>query len=111
MKEEIFNNGSEHDKRRIMIRINNGYVEFFFYDQYLRQKQWIEEETERRFQDGEDELTEDESGNHNFYWFGVDEWVKDKTERQDQNDNWHKHMRRKNWFTLKMEDWINENTN
>lgn len=45
MKEAVFSNGSKHDSREIMIRINEDYIEFFFYEQYLRQKEWIENET------------------------------------------------------------------
>lgn len=110
MKEAVFSNGSKHDSREIMIRINEDYIEFFFYEQYLRQKEWIENETERRFQCGEEELTEDEAGNHNFYWFGKNDWKRDKTERLDRPDNWHKHMERKTWFTKEMTDFINKNT-
>jgi len=108
--EQVFNNGSAGDTRQILVRIKDGYIEFFFYDQYLRQLNWINEETERRLESGEEELTEEEKGNNSFYWFGTDEWVKDKTQRLDRPDNWHQHMGRKNWFTKEMADFINKVT-
>jgi hypothetical protein len=108
--EKVFNNGSVGDARQILVRITGGYIEFFFYDQYLRQLNWINEETERRLESDEEELTEEEKGNHSFYWFSSDEWTKDKTQRLDRPDNWHKHMERKNWFTKEMADYINKFT-
>lgn len=110
MKEAVFSNGSNHDNRKIMIRINDD-IEFFFYDQYLRQKQWIEEETERRLQCGEDELTEDEESNNSFYYILKQDWISDKTERLDREDNFHTHMMRKTWFTKEMKDFIDKSTN
>ena len=38
------------------------------------------------------------------------EWIKDRTERLDRGDNWHTHMKEKNWFTKEMEDFINSKT-
>lgn len=105
--EQVFQNGSKHDKREIMIKIENGCVQFFFYEQYLKRKQWVEEETQRKLEYVEQELTEDESENNEFYWFELSEWVKDKTERLDRADNWHKHMIHKNWFTKEMASFLN----
>ena len=110
MKQSVFNNGSKHDTRDIMIRIDDTHIEFFFYEQYLRQKQWIEDETERRFQEGQDELLEDEAGNHGFYWIGTDDWHKSKKENLDRPDNWHNHMKEKNWFTKEMKSFLDLNT-
>lgn len=106
--QQVFNNGSNGDNRQILIKINDGYVEFFYYEQYLLQLKWIEEETERRLEYNGEELTEEEAGNHSFYWMGLEEWINDKTQRLDRDDNWHKHMRRKNWFTEEMADFINQ---
>jgi len=30
--EKVFQNGSKHDKRKILIKIDNGYIEFFYYE-------------------------------------------------------------------------------
>ncbi len=48
--EKVFKNGNSArgDNRDILIKIKDGYIEFFFNDQYLRQAKWVEEETERR---------------------------------------------------------------
>ena len=108
--QKVFANGSKHDSRDILIEIKDGYIEFFFNEYYLRQQQWIKEETERRFEEGQDELGEDEKGNHSFYWIGADEWHKSKTENLDRGDNWHTHMKEKNWFTPQMEKFMDDNT-
>lgn len=109
MKQKVFNNGNGSD-RDIMIRIEDAFIAFYFYEQYLRQEAWIDEETENRLQNGMEELTEDEKGNHEFYWIPKDDWKRDKTQRQDRPDNWHNHMNHKNWFTQEMADFINKNT-
>ena len=110
--EKVFKNGNSArgDNRDILIKIKDGYIEFFFNDQYLRQAKWVEEETERRKEVNEPELTEDEAGNHNFYWFDAADWHKSKSENLDRGDNWHKHMERKSWFTNEMETFLDLNT-
>lgn len=112
MKEGVFKNGSSNrgDTRDIMIRIEDEHICFYYYENYLRQKEWIEKETERRIEEGEEPLTQDESANHEFYWIDKDHWIKDATERQDRDDNWHTHMERKSWFTSEMKKFINQNT-
>ena len=47
MKQAIFANGSNHDNREIMLQIGD-YIDFFYYDQYNKQKIWIIEENDRR---------------------------------------------------------------
>lgn len=112
--QEVFKSGSKHDQnvpRTIMIKIEDNLIEFFFYEQYLRQQNWVEEETDRRLNYGGEELTEDEKGNHNFYWIDIADWKSDRvTTRQDRPDNWHTHMYEKNWFTDEMYDFIEKHT-
>lgn len=55
-------------------------------------------------------MDDEEKEVNGFYWIGVDDWVNDKTNRLDREDNWHKHMKRKNWFTEDMAEFINNNT-
>jgi len=107
--EKVFRNGSKHDSRQIMININGGYIEFFYYQQYLKKKVWIIEENERREESGEDSLTKYEECNDPFYWFGTSDWKRDKTENLDRHDNWHTHMKEKTWFTNEMEKFLNDN--
>lgn len=108
--EKVFENGNERDGRTIMIKIKKDVIEFFFYDKYRSQEEWIKEETERRFENGEDELYDDEKEIYSFYWIPIREWVKDKNDRLDRPDNWHTHMKEKAWFSHSMEKFINENT-
>lgn len=49
-------------------------------------------------------------GNREFYHIPKEEWISDKVNRQDREDNWHAHMMRKTWFCSNMRDFINENT-
>ena len=104
---KTFNNGSKHDSREIYIEIKGGVFSFYFTEQFKRQQNWIEEEIERR---GGDDLEEDEKGNHEFYWFAAEDWESDKTNRLDREDNWHRHMRHKNWFTEEMANFLNNNS-
>lgn len=109
MKSKVFTNGSNGDNREIFITINDESIEFFYYRDYLRQQEWIQNEIERRLESGEDELTEDETANNGFYWINKADWKNDMTERLDDPSNWINHMNEKNWFTSKMEDFINQN--
>lgn len=107
--EKIFENGSRNDNRQILITIYNNFIEFFFYDQYRRQNNYINE-MEEKFRNGEcEELEEDQKTVNGFYWINTDEWVSDRTGRKDREDNWHKHMKTKNWFTHEMYDYIDKN--
>lgn len=101
---KVFNNGSSHDKRKIMIEIEEEAICFYFFEQYLRQENYLQVEAERRSMCGEDDLTEDEKRNDEFYWIDKDEW------RRNVN-NWHNHMEEKNWFTNEMKEWMDDNCN
>ena len=43
-------------------------------------------------------------GDREFYDIPVNEWVSDKTNRQDRDDNWHNHMMEKVWFSQSMKE-------
>jgi hypothetical protein len=106
MTEPLFNNGNEHDNRVIMINITNDHIEFFYYDYYLRETEYLKDKEEN----GEiDYMDEGEKEVNGFYWISTDEWVSDRTGRKDREDNWHKHMKTKNWFTEEMYEYIDKN--
>lgn len=108
---QVFNNGSDHDRRMILIEITEDHIEFFFNEYYLRKLEWIESETEKRLEHGQDDLTDEDLEVNGFYWVGKDDWISDRTKtRQGREDNWHYHMMQKNWFTQEMKDWIDKNT-
>lgn len=48
-------------------------------------------------------------GDREFYHIPKREWINDKTNRQDREDNWHNHMMDKAWFTPSMKDFIDKN--
>lgn len=102
MKQKVFKNGNDWDSRKILIQISEGYIEFFFEEQYNRKKSWILEETERRNECGEEPLTEDELSNSNFYWIMIDDWIIPERGFED-------HMSRKSWFTNEMKNFLNKN--
>lgn len=107
--EKIFANGNNEDKRDILIKINDVNIEFFFYDQYKRQNNYIQE-MEEKYRNGEcDKLEDEQKQIYGFYWINTYEWKHDKTNKLDREDNWHTHMKRKRWFTSNMEDYINNN--
>ncbi len=49
-------------------------------------------------------------GDREFYWIDKERWISDRTERLDRGDNFHNHMRHKNWFMEEMAEFINKNT-
>ena len=106
--EQIFQNGNKHDSRQIMIRIDKEAIEFFFYEQFIRRQEWIDEQTEKAEKYG-DFLEEEDTENLGFYWINKRDWISDRTERLDREDNWHFHMKEKNWFTDEMEKFIDAN--
>jgi len=107
--QKIFKNGSKGDNRRILIDIKDGTIWFYFYDQYVRELNYIKEEEQRRQECGEPELTQEEKCVHEFYWIDAHDWNKSKTENLDRGDNWHNHMTEKAWFTEEMENFLDLN--
>jgi hypothetical protein len=69
------------NKRAINIKINEDYITFHFKDE----------------------------GDREFYYIPKTDWINDKTEILDREDNWHFHMKEKVWFTNEMESFINKN--
>lgn len=61
--EKIF---TDNQGREVLIKKEDGYACFYNYQNYLHQKEWVEKETARRFEFGEDPLQEDEMRNDNF---------------------------------------------
>lgn len=45
-----------------------------------------------------------------FYYIPTHEWVNDKTNRLEREDNWHRHMMEKTWFCQEMKNFINDCT-
>lgn len=101
-----FTNGNSFDNRSIFIKVEKDVIAFYLEDRirYFNERQQYLSENEIEVDD--DESTEPET----MYWIPKDEWVKDKTERQDRPDNWHTHMERKSWFTQEMKNYINQQT-
>lgn len=99
--EKVFKNGSKGDYRDILIKKKDGVIEFFYHQQYLNQDNWVDAENERRFKSGEDDLSEDEAMNNNFYWIDEEDWKRNL-------NNWHEHMSEKNWFTEEMSKWMDQ---
>lgn len=112
MKQGLFENGNSHrgDTRQILIKITEGIISFYFYDQYLKQQDWIDGEVMRKIIQKEGELSEEEKHINDFYWIDARDWHKSKTENLDSGNNWHKHMERKSWFTNEMETFLDLNT-
>ena len=92
----------------VTIVIKDGVIEFFRADQLQRHNEWLNDLDEYDFND----LDEDEKQCSNFYWIEVADWVSDyKTTRQEveRTDNWHRHIKTKDWFTNEMYNWLNKN--
>jgi hypothetical protein len=91
--------------RGIIIEVSNEFILFFFAEQVKNQQEWISEQEEL----GNDISEEDKKINE-FYWIETPQWVRDKTNHVERGDNFHHHMKEKNWFTEEMYDFINKNT-
>jgi hypothetical protein len=101
MKKSTF---SSPQSRRIIIEISSEYISFFHEDNVQRQQEWLQEQIENDVEVSEDDKKVDE-----FYYIPINEWVSDRTTRQDRGDNWHYHMIEKSWFTREMYLFIDKN--
>ncbi len=110
MKQKVFENGNPRDGREILIKIIDDTIYFFYNENYRLHENWVHEETERRNQCVEEELTEEEKHYPEFYWIDKEDWHKSKTQNLDRGDNWHVHMKEKNWFTPLMEKFMDDNS-
>ena len=99
MKQFKNGNGSDRD---IYIKISDEFIDFYFVKEYDRHFQWLEE-MEESFSHVDDDQKEPAT----FYWIGKQDWIRDRTERLDRDDNFHTHMKEKNWFTTEMYNYIN----
>lgn len=106
--QKVFKNGTKHDNREILIIIDSDHIEFFHNENYEYQLNWLKEQEDNwNFEN----LSDDQKANNGFYWIFVDDWKEDRTMRLDREDNWHRHIRTKNWFTEEMYDFIENNIN
>lgn len=91
----------------VTIKIEGGYVIFYKTEDLIRHCNWLESLNDYELE----ELSNDEKICNDFYWLCADEWISDyKTTRQEpeRTDNWHRHIKTKNWFTDEMYNWINK---
>lgn len=97
---------TDNRARQIIIEIddNNNIISFFFESHVLGQQEWVREQEQQGI-----EVSEEQKKSHEFYWIPKDDWKRDKTERLDRGDNWHTHMKEKNWFTDEMLNFLNDN--
>jgi len=98
----------QSDNYLITIIIKDGAIEFFRTDQLKRHNEWLSNLDEYELND----LDEDEKQCNNFYCIEAADWINDyKTTRQEpeRTDNWHRHIKTKDWFTNEMYNWLNKN--
>ena len=79
MRVQIFQNGNEYDTRMIRVEVNSAHITFYF------------------DQDEDD-----------FYWIVSEDWKVHSQGDLDAPQNWRNHMKRKMWFTNKMEEFIDK---
>ena len=90
--------------RTAILTIDDHVISFFWEDAMTAQRKWVEYQMELGH-----EVDENEKSVSAFYWILKNEWVNDESNRLDREDNWHKHMKQKLWFTEEMYNWINKN--
>lgn len=91
--------------REIVVEVSKNHILFFYRDDIDRHYKWLSEQTELG-----NEVPEEQRDVNEFYWIETNQWVADKTQRLDRGDNWHFHMKEKNWFTDEMYEFINSQT-
>lgn len=90
--------------RNVVIKIDNEAISFYWGDAIQHHNNWVEHQIELGHDIDENDMNVSE-----FYWIFKNEWVHDRTNRLDREDNIHKHMKNKTWFTDSMYQWINKN--
>lgn len=98
---ERFTNGNGLG-RDIYISICEDYIKFYYVFEYDRHYEWL-----NKMEENCTEVQDYEKEPSTFYWIGVSDWVSDRVNRFDREDNFHTHMKKKNWFTNKMYEYIN----
>lgn len=101
-----FTNGNGTDRSIYIDLCEVGYIDFYFVNDYDRQMQYILDMKEREIP-----IEEDDAVPQPFYSIMKDYWIADTRERLDREDNFHYHMKQKNWFTQEMYDYINNQLN
>jgi hypothetical protein len=91
--------------KEILIQIDSEAISFFDSKLIRHNERWLEDQRLSGHEPHEEEYKV-----HEFYWIGKGDWISDKTNRLDREDNWQKHMIHKNWFTKEMKQFIDENT-
>ena len=92
--------------RVIYIKVDNEFISFFKQSDV----RYFNERQEYLLQNDIEQDDEEQTEPSTMYWIPTDEWIRDLTERLDRGDNWHTHMKEKSWFSDKMENYINEET-
>lgn len=82
--EKVFETGSKYNNKKILVKIEDNFVDFFFEDDYLRDKQ-----TENKISDG-------------FYWFYIFEYKRNRK-------HWEIQLSDKKWYVEGMLEFIDEN--
>lgn len=91
--------------REVIVEITDTHILFFFAENVRKQMDWVEQQEEMGY-----EVSEEDKKINEFYWIEKSQWVRDKTHNPERGDNWHNHMKEKNWFTDEMYNFINKNT-
>lgn len=90
-------------QREVVIEISDNSISFYFGENIRRQEKWVEQQIEN----GHD-VSDEEKKVETFYWIDKQNWIDDFTQRLDREDNFHKHMKEKKWFTVEMYEYLNK---
>jgi hypothetical protein len=99
-----FKNGNGSD-RDIYIKVSDDVIEFYFVKDYDRHYEWLSQMEEDCI-----EVYEEDKEPSTFYYIMRKDWISDRGNRLDRDDNFHNHMRTKNWFTQEMYNYIESQT-
>jgi len=101
-----FTNGNGTDRNIYIDTDEVGFINFYYVDNYKRTMQYVLDMQEREIP-----IEEDDAVPQPFYSIMKDYWIADTRERLDREDNFHYHMKQKNWFTQEMYNYINKQLN
>ncbi len=89
--------------REIIIKITDYYILFYYAKQVRMHEWWLLAQ-----QENEIEISEEDERVNEFYNIEKRAWINDFTNNVTREDNFHNHMRKKNWFTGEMYNFLND---
>jgi len=93
---------SDNRNREVIIKIEDDYISFYYADSFRHMEQYLELIGE----EAANELSKEEKTVYDFYYIPKEQWINDRNKPLERGNNWHHHMKEKNWFTDAMYNFL-----